>query len=316
MAGCGVAATSSTELELTSNAFEPAPTLIATTAPIEFPTPTPTATAPPPPTAVPTAEPTATALPVIQPPTATAAPLAQPTATALPVATATAVPTAPPTPTATVPPTAVPPTPTIEPTAAPTSDAALDQGQASVLERPVTNAGYVVLGSAGGVPLRLPAARVELVGYHEAGHPGSQGITVAASGLPTMVLETRNRGTDARSASDIVVPPNEPIFAPVTGTVVAANAYVLYCKHDDKLIYIEPDGLPGWQVRVFHVRGTTPNVGDRVVAGETQIADAALTLPFESQIDEFTAEPSWPHVHLEVVDTSVPDDRPAGPGCP
>lgn len=157
---------------------------------------------------------------------------------------------------------------------------------------------------------------MELIGYHEAGHPGAQGINVADSGLPTMVLETRSRGTDARSAADIVVPPDEPIRAPVSGTVIASKSYVLYCEYEDKLVYIEPDGLPGWQVRIFHVTGATPAVGSRVVAGETQIADGAFTLPFESQVDKFTAEPSWPHVHVEVVDTSIVDDRPKGPGCP
>ena len=64
-------------------------------------------------------------------------------------------------------------------------------------------------------------------------------------------------------------------------------------------------------------RGETPPVGTRVIAGETVVATGgANLLPFESQVDEFTAEPSWPHAHLEVVDTSVPDDRPSGPGCP
>jgi len=157
---------------------------------------------------------------------------------------------------------------------------------------------------------------VELVGFHEASHPGSQAMNVAINGLDTMLLATRNRGTPARSAADIVLPPGEPLRAPVTGTVVSSTTYVLYCEHQDKLVYIEPDGLPGWQVRLFHVKGETPPVGARVIAGETIVAtEGANPLPFESQIDKFTAEPSWPHTHVEVVDTTVPDDRPPGGGC-
>jgi hypothetical protein len=46
------------------------------------------------------------------------------------------------------------------------------------------------------------------------------------------------------------------------------------------------------------------------------LAPRATQLPFESQVDEVrTAEPAWPHVHIEVVDPTVPD-RPTGPGCP
>ena len=180
----------------------------------------------------------------------------------------------------------------------------------------VTNVGYVTLGQAGLTQLVVPAALVELVGFHEASHPGSQAINEAGTGLSTVVLASRGRGTPAQSAADIVVPPGEPLRAPVTGTVVAARQYVLYCEHQDKLVYIEPDGLPGWQVRLFHVQGDIPAVGTRVIAGETIIASGgANPLPFESQIDEFTAEPSWAHAHLEVVDTSVPDDRPPGGGC-
>ena len=184
------------------------------------------------------------------------------------------------------------------------------------LERTVIDVGYRPLGEASGVTLLLPVARIELIGFHEAGHPGSQAINAAGTGVSIMTLESRGRGTASRSAADIVVPPGEPVVAPVTGTVVASSGYILYCQYDDQLVYIEPDGLPGWQVRLFHVEGSAPPVGTRVVAGETVIASSARLLPFESQIDEHTSEPSWPHVHIEVVDTSVPDTRPPGPGCP
>ena len=212
------------------------------------------------------------------------------------------------------------PSPTQEPSPTPapsTAPAAADPTPPSPSgPHVVTEVGYLPLGQSGGVALVLPVARIELIGFHEAGHPGSQAINAAGTGVPMITLSTRGRGTSARSAADIVVPPDEPVLAPVTGTVVASSSYVLYCKHDDQLVYIEPDGFPGWQVRLFHVEGRTPPVGSRVLAGESVVARSARALPFESQIDEHTAEPSWPHVHLEVIDTSVPDTRPPGPGCP
>ena len=199
-------------------------------------------------------------------------------------------------------------------TSEPTPDSAGEGGPPA--SHVVAQTGFLTLGHAGGATVRMPASLIELIGFHEASHPGAQAINVVATDLPSIVLRSRGRGTPARSAADIVVPPGEPLRAPVTGTVVAARQYVLYCEHQDSLVYIEPDGFPGWQVRLFHVQGDLPVVGARVIAGETVVATGgANTLPFESQIDEFTAEPSWPHAHLEIVDTSVPDDRPPGGGC-
>lgn len=169
---------------------------------------------------------------------------------------------------------------------------------------------------ASGLALAMPVESLEIIGFHEAGHPGSQALNAAANLTPMLTMETRGRGTPPRSAADIVVPPGQAVLAPATGTVIAANPYVLYCDYDDALVYIEPDHMPGWEVRVFHIDAIEIAVGSRVIAGETLIAGTARTLPFESQVDEHTSEPSWPHIHVEVVDTSVPDTRPPGPGCP
>jgi hypothetical protein len=64
------------------------------------------------------------------------------------------------------------------------------------------------------------------------------------------------------------------------------------------------------------MHGLTVAVGDRVEAGVTQVAERATVLPFDSQVDEFTAEPSNPHVHVEVIDLSIPDiPSGTGSGC-
>ncbi len=56
--------------------------------------------------------------------------------------------------------------------------------------------------------------------------------------------------------------------------------------------------------------------GQRVTAGQTPIAAGPTQLPFVSQVDELrTADPAWPHVHVEVVDPSIPDRPSPGGGC-
>ncbi len=231
------------------------------------------------PTSPPTPEP-----PTPEPPTPEPSPAPAPTATP----TATAVPTPAPSPTATPIPTAMP--------------------------RSVHEQAFTPFASVGQTVLHHPARQVELIGLHESGHDGSKTIGVLDGAAPSLVLETRHRDTDPASAADVVVAPGTEIRSPVSGTVTSAGTYVLYCDYSDDLLYIEPDEHPGWQLRIFHIDGVVVAPGDRVEAGVTVVAPRATQLPFESQVDEHTAEPSWPHVHMELVDPSVPD-RPTGPGC-
>jgi hypothetical protein len=119
----------------------------------------------------------------------------------------------------------------------------------------------------------------------------------------------------SRTAADIVVDPEGPIRAPVTGTVLRAGTYVLYCEHADDYAVIEPDARPGWEVKVLHIDGVRVSAGDRVEAGVTELAPRPTPLPFASQVDEHTAEPSWPHVHIEVVDPSIPNPPSGRSSC-
>jgi biotin carboxyl carrier protein len=178
-----------------------------------------------------------------------------------------------------------------------------------------TEQDHTLFATAGPVELFHPARRVELIGFHEAGHDGSQQQTVAAGAAPSVVLESRGRNTGSRTAADLVVDPDIEIRSPVTGTVIRGGTYVLYCDHSDDFLVIEPDAAPGWEVKIFHIDGLLVGVGDRVEAGRTPIAPHATRLPFESQVDEFTVEPSNPHVHVEVVDPSIPDIPTPGSGC-
>lgn len=165
------------------------------------------------------------------------------------------------------------------------------------------------------VVLLQPSIRIELIGFHESNHDGARQLEPEPSALGTMVLASRNRGTGSRTAADIVVEPGTEVRAPVSGTVLRAGGYILYCRHNDDFVVIEPDDHPGWEVKILHISGVTVKAGDRVEAGVTVLAPAATELPFDSQVDEFTAEPSWPHVHIELVDPSIPDRPSTGGGC-
>lgn len=100
----------------------------------------------------------------------------------------------------------------------------------------------------------------------------------------------------------------------MTGRVVRAGTYKLYCNHVDQYVVVEPDARPGWEVKVLHFEGLAVRPGDRVQAGVTVVGSRARVLPFASQIDAHTVAPHWPHVHVEVVDPSVPD-RLSGGSC-
>lgn len=172
---------------------------------------------------------------------------------------------------------------------------------------------WTPFATVGGVTLHHPSARVERVAFHESNHDGARLLEPLPTAADPVTLETRERGTSGRTAADVVVDPDVEIRSPVTGRVLRAGTYVLYCDHSDDYLVVEPDARPGWEVKLLHIDGVVVRAGDRVAAGETVVAPRPTRLPFESQVDEVTASPAWPHVHIEVVDPSIPD-RPSG-GC-
>jgi murein DD-endopeptidase MepM/ murein hydrolase activator NlpD len=181
--------------------------------------------------------------------------------------------------------------------------------------RAFTDQLWTPFAGVGRITLRHPASRVELIGFHESNHEGAQQLSALPGAVRPRTLPTRGRLTTARTAADVVVDPAKQIRAPATGRVKRAGTYVLYCKYSDDYVVIEPDSHPGWEVKLLHVDHEIVNVGDHVTAGETIIAPRATKLPFASDVDEFTASPHWPHVHIEVVDPSIPNRPSPGSGC-
>jgi len=186
-----------------------------------------------------------------------------------------------------------------------------------VVGRTITEQNWVPMVVAGDVVVVHPARIVEHIGFHQSNHEGAQQMDPLPTAVRPFTMEARDRLSADRTAVDVVVDPDVEIRAPVTGTVIAAQTYVLYCKYYDDLAIIEPDSHPGWQVKMLHISDVQVAVGDRVVAGETVIAPHAHQLPFESQVDESrTADPAWPHVHIEVIDPSIPNvPNPGSGGC-
>ncbi|MDP8938293.1 MAG: M23 family metallopeptidase [Actinomycetota bacterium] len=180
--------------------------------------------------------------------------------------------------------------------------------------RVVRDQAWVPFATAQGLVLRYPSARVERVGFHESNHDGARPLEPLPAAPDAVTLEPRERGTGARTAADVVVDPDVAIRAPVSGRVLHAGSYVLYCDYSDDFVVIAPDDRPGWEVKILHIRGVAVRSGQRVEAGETVVAPGPTRLPFPSQVEEVTAQPPWPHVHIEVIDPTI-RDRPSGRGC-
>jgi hypothetical protein len=172
------------------------------------------------------------------------------------------------------------------------------------------------LAQVGAVVLVHPSHAVERVGFHQSADSGAQELTVLPTAVAPRDLGTRNRGTGPQTAADVVVEPGTTVYAPVSGTVVFAGPYKLYCAYDDDAVVINPDGHPGWQVTVLHLQGIVVAAGQRVESGTTPIAAQAHQLPLKSQIDrQSTVQPAWPHVHMEVDDPTITDQPSKGDSC-
>ena len=180
--------------------------------------------------------------------------------------------------------------------------------------RHVLEQDYIPFAVAGDVTLHYPSSRIEHVGFHQSNDEGAQHLE-ALPGVDATTLEDRGRETDRQGSADVVVDPDSEIRAPVSGTVISAGSYVLYCDKFDYFLNIEPDDHPGWKVRMLHLTGLNVARGDRVEVGVTVVAPHARQLPFASQVDDIrTADPPWPHVHMEVVDPNIPNVPNPGSG--
>ena len=183
-----------------------------------------------------------------------------------------------------------------------------------------------VFATVDGLSLNLPYDDPVAVAFHEAAQPEALPLQpsgrLLANDNPSKftpvtdrpgpayrVLSTRGRQHPATSAVDIVVPRGTVIAAPVSGRVVEVRQYP-YDETLDWRVVIEPDGDTGLQVVLIHLEKPRVRPGQRVVAGETPLAEVRL-FGFSSQVDYLT-ERHLPHAHVEVKRRLVVDpDAPA-----
>lgn len=155
----------------------------------------------------------------------------------------------------------------------------------------------LLFAKIGNVDFHLPGRRPEYVGFHQASNPSVLPFTRWGAPLSEF-LASRSRGTHRAGAVDIPMPPGDEVYAPVSGRVVETKRYALYGKYTDEMLRIVPDGDTRMLTTVLHVENMRVKPGDRIVAGQTVIADGARKFPFWSQVDGYSGRP-WGHVHIE-----------------
>jgi hypothetical protein len=133
-------------------------------------------------------------------------------------------------------------------------------------------------------------------GYHQSLFGTAVGMRAL---LPHRVMASRGRGTAATTAVDIVVPSRGRIRSPVTGTVVAVERYLLYCRTRDWKVVLAPRSHPRLRVLVLHMARPAVREGDEIRAGSTSLGRAARNDQPSSQANRYFPD-RYPHVHVEV----------------
>jgi hypothetical protein len=146
------------------------------------------------------------------------------------------------------------------------------------------------------------------------GHDGAQPQQPVQGGKRIGLLGSRARDTDGQGAADIVVDPTGPVRSPSPAPSCAPGTYALYCDHVDQYLVVEPGRAAGLGGHAPALRGAPPG-GGRPGAGRDHGRGLARPRPaVQVAGGQATVAPHWPHVHVEVVDPSLPD-RPSSGSC-
>ena len=175
-----------------------------------------------------------------------------------------------------------------------------------------------------GIDIKSPIAYSDCLGpqFHEAAKDGANcppmqpyglcmgdynagrlapGLTRSEGNDPAYFVEsTRARGTYSTTACDVHAKAGSTVYAPVDGTVVAAEPYLLYGKYPDFRVKIRIDGQPNYLMEVLHMRELLTSVGARVEAGKTKVGVVRDLVPyFYSGPNPFTRE-EGNHAHIQI----------------
>jgi murein DD-endopeptidase MepM/ murein hydrolase activator NlpD len=126
--------------------------------------------------------------------------------------------------------------------------------------------------------------------------------TSLSSGAETMyfIEDSRGRGTYSTTACDVSAKAGTTARAPVTGTVIVAEPYLLYGSYPDLRVRIAIKGFPGYHVAVLHMSKLLVKTGQRVEAGRTPIGIVRDLVPyFNSGPNPYTRE-EGNHVHVQI----------------
>ncbi|MGI6220892.1 MAG: hypothetical protein ACOYIP_03300 [Coriobacteriales bacterium] len=123
-------------------------------------------------------------------------------------------------------------------------------------------------------------------------------------------LWRRGTPTEMDSSIDVGAEAGDPVYAPVTGTVVLVRTYRLYDTCDDYEIHIQPDGRDDLDVVEIHITDVTVKAGDKVVGGVTPMAkvrDLAAEDITDIQLAFYTKPAHGNHTHVQVNDVNYKD---------
>lgn len=110
--------------------------------------------------------------------------------------------------------------------------------------RSVTGQSYLPFAVVENLTLHIASSRIEHFGFHQSNGGGARQMSTVPGGMPTLVLESRERETGLQTAADVVADPGREIRSPVAGTVIRGGSCILYCGTPAHYVVILPDARP------------------------------------------------------------------------
>lgn len=159
---------------------------------------------------------------------------------------------------------------------------------------------------------QLPEANVETVNVDNpvrVNHDQTEGEWLDADALH---LYRMTDTTQMDTSIDVGAPLGTPVYAPVTGTVVLVQDYLLYGYVPDVQIHIQPEGHPELDLVLLHQYDPLVAPGDKVEGGVTRLSyvrDIAVDLT-DVQLGFYTAaDDPGNHSHVQLNNADYPGYR-------
>lgn len=117
-----------------------------------------------------------------------------------------------------------------------------------------------------------------------------------------------NRSGQPDTAADLGADPGTAVWSPVTGVVVGVRPYLLYDKHEDYEVHIQPEGRDGVDVVMIHIQDVVVKPGDKVKGGVTRIASVRkMSDKIDIQLGGYTGN-GGDHVHVQMNLLEIPGE--------